>query len=370
MCGIAAILGKSSPPGTAAVRRHLTGLLSRIAHRGEPQFQAEIATGPGWALGTNRLAITSDAGGPQPLVSKDRNVTLVFNGEIYNYRALASEYGVDSYSARHDGDGAVAAAVLAQDGVEGLRRFDGMFGMVCVDTRTNEAILARDHIGIKPLYYALTDGTVLVASEIKSLAAEPAVSDIRLVPPGTYIRVNIGGPEARILETSRWFPELGTLRDDRVTTKELRLLLHESVQLQSAYPGPIGVYLSGGVDSSGIYALARKYHKQVIPLILDSREGPDGMNARRLVSAIGGEPVIAMCPSEEELFSEVRDTVRIVESFEPNVVRQSSVQRYIAALAMQKGIKVILCGEGADELFCGYPEFWDEMDRWDDLRLS
>jgi asparagine synthase (glutamine-hydrolysing) len=370
MCGIAAIIGGSSPTGNIAVRRRLSGILSRIAHRGQPNHQAEIATGPGWAVGTNRLAITSDADYPQPILSPDRNITLVFNGEIYNHKLLASEYGVSTSFVAREGDGAVAAAVLSRDGIQGLGRLDGMFAIVWIDTASKEAVIARDHIGIKPVYYAVADGMILVASEIKGLAAERTVSEIMTVQPGSFVRVAFDGGEVRVIEDTRWFFDLRSMPQSRVATKDLRRLLHDAVRLQSAYPGPIGVYLSGGIDSSGIYAIARQYHSNVVPLILDSKDGPDGTNAKRLINEIGGDPVIELCPPEEDLFAQVLDTIRIVESFEPNVVRQSSVQRYIAGLAAHQNIKVILCGEGADELFCGYPEFWDRLSDWNDLRLS
>jgi asparagine synthase (glutamine-hydrolysing) len=128
--------------------------------------------------------------------------------------------------------------------------------------------------------------------------------------------------------------------------------------------------LSGGLDSSGIYALAKRYHNDVVPLILDRDGSSDGLAAKRLVSEIGGFPEVGTCPNEDELFDRVHDTIRIVESFEPNLVRQTSIQRHIAALAVRRGIKVILCGEGADELFCGYPDFWPSGDQWHALRIA
>ena len=355
MCGIAGVFG---PFPEEDLVRYLNRLLGRIPHRGETYLQHEQDAGAMWSLGCNRLAIISAPDSHQPIVSKSGNVSLAYNGEIYNYSRLAPEHS--------DGDSRALVELLNRSWEHCLKDLDGMFAFAALDLKRSEVLIARDRLGIKPLYYANCDGRFLVASELKALSPEDGVREIFEVPPGHFATVGI---KAGSTENPRWIPYCNLVESetDAVSLDALEAAIESSVRDQCAYPGPVGIYLSGGVDSSVIYKLARKYAK-VVPLILDRAGGDDGFAARRLCKEDAVDPVIGICPEEGQLFEELRQTIHTVESFEPNVVRQSSVQRHIAAMAKRNGIKVVLCGEGADELFCGYPEF-DVIADWEGLRM-
>ena len=149
----------------------------------------------------------------------------------------------------------------------------------------------------------------------------------------------------------------------------LRQKIISAVERRTRYSGPIGLLLSGGVDSAGIYAIARSVHKNIIPISLGNKNSPDLKYVRRISEYFNEDIFIVDCPSEQELFEDIHDTIRIAESFEPNTIRSTSVQRVLIDSAAQQGLKVVLCGEGADEVFCGYPEFFRHKD-WHNLRIE
>lgn len=367
MCGIVAVFHEQRQAEVEFARR----LLTRIRHRGEADKQAEVISSGGCTLGTNRLAILSGEKNAQPIRTASGAVVLVFNGEVYNYRRLVNSCGVGGV-VEGGGDGAFVAELLEQEGPECVKDLDGMFAIAWYDGRTGTAYACRDRLGIKPLYYATCKKRLAFASEIKALAPEATVREIFEVPPGSIVSItwNASGVP-RVQEVKRYFD---LRRDPRAQERNIETLRHEIVQsigAQLAYKGKIGVYLSAGVDSGGVLCAARTFRSDLTPLALfGNRDGVDGRAARRLTQGLGMELVFDRCPSEEALFGQVFDTIEIVESFEPNVVRQSSVQRYIAKLAVKAGVKVVLCGEGADELFCGYPEFLSATADWQSLRFE
>jgi asparagine synthase (glutamine-hydrolysing) len=328
-----------------------------------------MASGSAWVFGTNRLAIVSSQDSKQPIDSSNREITLAFNGEIYNYKSFWRNDELRINRACDDGDGPTVAEVLAIRGEGAIRDLDGMFALLWVDHRSSVLYAARDRVGIKPLYYAWADDRVLFASELKSLVAEETVHEVQEVEPGTVLALRISTTCRPVFLRERRYFDFRESRSPR-EPGELLQALDESVKLQCAYSGRIGVYLSGGVDSGGIYGLAKRHAASLVPLILTRSGGPDGEFAIRQSKELGDDPVIGRCPSEYDLFSSVRETIRVSESFEPNVVRQSSIQLHIAKLAVLAGVKVVLCGEGADELFCGYPDFLNRCEDWQDLRLS
>jgi len=365
MCGIVGCIGPSSEQRQELFLR----LAGRLSHRGDSAFQAEHASTARFIAGTNRMRITSRADGVQPIHSSDGRVTLCFNGELYNHQQLATDYDLTSNTLL-DGDGAVAADMLALQGLGAISDFDGMFGMFWFDQSTGAMYFARDHIGIKPLYYGFADQYLLFASEMKALAPEPSVTEIFEVSPGTIIEITETGQRPALI-SKRYFQFGDIEASTTASTDEFRQLILQSVELQCRYSdGPIGVYLSGGVDSSGIYAMTRLFRNDVCPVVLGTKNSSDLLAARRLTGEFGDGLIVGTCPSEDELFATIADTIRCCESFEPNVVRTSSVSLKIALTAKDAGLKVILCGEGADELFCGYPEFWYMQDEWHETRLA
>ncbi len=368
MCGLVAIFGGDPRNVDAFVRR----LLSRLAHRGEPDKQNEMASWSGVCMGANRLALTSAVDGTQPIPSDGSAVAIVYNGEVYNARALADRARLDAAALDRWGDGFAVASLIERDGLRAVADLEGMFAFVGIDLRTKRGFAVRDPLGIKPLYYARVGGRVIFASEMKALAPEADVAEILEVPAGSCLELTWEDPlRAEILGTTEYFSLTPMPENPSLTPPGLFAALRKSVEQCAHYSGRVGVYLSGGVDSGAVYALARP-HRDMVALVL---AGPDGTGvdvraARRLVGELGGRHVEVACPTEDDLFESVAETIRVVESFEPNLVRQSSVQRCIAALARREGCKVVLCGEGADELFCGYPDFQTPGAEWEALRTA
>jgi asparagine synthase (glutamine-hydrolysing) len=375
MCGIAAVAGPNEPCAEILLR-----LLHRINHRGDPDLQNEASFSSNRALGTNRMAITSRVQGVQPNVSPLKAIELVFNGEVYNFQELATKCELNPQDVAILGDGYVLAAAVERWGWEALRNAEGMFATIWFNYRTQSICMARDSIGIKPLYYGLSNGTLFAASEIKSLCAEKQLNEVHEVPPGHLLEFVWDETGAVYPAGTKSFFDLAdhpaldedATNDDGFYATSLRQAIETSIkQCCSTYDGPIGVYLSGGIDSGAVYTLAKVMHlREVVGLTLGHPTSSDRTAALRLGEELGGEVIAGDCPSEESLFESVRDTIRIVESFEPNLVRQSSVQRLIARLGQRRGIRVVLCGEGADELFCGYPEFHGAPDNWQQIRLD
>ena len=365
MCGIAASFGGQRTSHRDVVLR----LLARIAHRGEADKQYELSEGNGYALGANRLAILSDPQEAQPRRSRDALLECVYNGEVYNYRQLFQNVVGGSEATIPDVDTDCLLETLRFGGADVIRLLDGMFALIWIDHRSGSAFAARDRLGIKPLFYAQTKHAFLLGSEIKALAPEDDVTQIEEVVPGTILTIRNGSGTVTSIITAKHYFDLGQSERRAVTAPQLRDSLSEAVRMECDYSRPIGVYLSGGVDSTGIYALARLASDNVVPLILSSESGSDGPVALRVVRELGGEPVVGVCPSEEALFADIEHTIEVCESFEPNVVRHSAIQMHIAHLAVSAGVKVVLCGEGADELFCGYSEFW-ESSQWLELRIQ
>lgn len=359
MCGIAAYLSPNVPERQDVIRR----VLARISNRGEADLQMEIDEFAHGALGCNRLAVMSQRHAKQPIRSRDGTLMLVYNGEVYNHRALASTESTSGTLAHH-GDAAAILSTLARGVGPSLGELDGMFALVWHDFRTGYVYLARDRYGIKPLYYAQTNDAVFVASELKALAPEPTIREVREVQPGhLYTIAPKKQGEFQITE-SRFASFLVDYQAAPLTLPALRDAIEHAVEACCDCQHRLGVYLSGGIDSSAVFSAASRLGCRPVALILSGRGGVDSPHAVALAEDLGEDLIKSNVPEETELFERLDETIRIVESFEPNVVRQSSVQFFISQLARQAGVKVVLCGEGADELFCGYPEFTKTEDDW------
>ena len=296
MCGIVGLFSAEVVGGCDLAQR----LLSLLAHRGEPAFQMELASGPGWTLGTNRLAILSSAVWRQPVRSPDGSITLAFNGEVYNCLSLSKDRCALELYRRGAGDGVFVAAALAEKGISVISDFDGMFAFLAIDHVRHEVFAGRDRIGIKPLYYAWLDDLLVFASEIKALAPEDRIREIHEVLPGETISLEGVGSHHYLRLKRRSYFDLAAVPEGP-NIDGLGDALKHSVKAQCQYDAPIGVYLSGGVDSSGVYALAKTFAARVLPLVLGRGESSDTKAALRLVSELGDTPVVGHCPDEEVL---------------------------------------------------------------------
>jgi len=364
MCGIA-LIGSCAPD---PLYPSLRVLLRRIAHRGEVGLRAEHLEEDGVALGANRLAIQSDATWGQPIESARGQIVLVYNGELYNHREMAKLSHTECDRVSRYGDGAVVADAIEQHGPLVVEKFDGMFAVAWLDRRTRCIHWARDRMGIKPLYRSVSGPQLFLASELKALAPERTIREIIEVKPGTVGTATRSSGEWVIQSDLYWSIDDCQPTRSELDPVELGRVLTDAVERVLDCPHDMGIYLSGGLDSAGLFAIAHHLGRQLTPLTLATRESlpsvfDDGKNAVEFARSFDTDCHVRYVPSSDELFEQVRSTIFICESFEPNVVRQSSVQRYISAMAEEAGLRVVLTGEGADELFCGYPDMLVDRER-------
>src|SRR3954468_74985 len=336
MCGIAAQYGR---PDHAAGRR----MLERLVHRG-PDDEGCVAVGDAW-LGHRRLSIVDVEGGRQPLGPGSGDLWLVGNGEGYNHEAVAGRLEHASFQTSSDNE--VVLHLVDRDGPGSLHQLNGMFAFVLAG-RDGRFLAARDPVGIKPLYWARRGGSVRFASEMAAFDRDWQ-PHVEVFPPGHY-----------------WTPQRGLVRfaaavpPDRTGREsdpgDTRDVLIRSVERQMMGDVPVGVFLSGGLDSSLVAAIAARYlaarGERLKTFAVGTDGSPDLIAARVVAAHLGTEHHESVYTAAEAMAA-VPDVVRAIESFDPSLVR-SAVPNYMLARFTSQHVKVVLTGEGADELFAGY----------------
>lgn len=346
MCGIAAAV---QPTGASG---NLVGsLLRAMEHRGWPGEDQECsAPARGLTLGAVRLPIVAPAHGRQPKSSQDGAWTVCFNGEIYNYRQLASSLGQPSIA--DEGDTQVLAEMLARLGPEAaidLLDVEGSF--LAYHHPTGSLVAARDHLGIKPLYWGQLGEVTLWASEIRPLVGV-GCPEIHPVEPGTILRQVIGEPPEP--GVSWWSPDRIRMAD---TSGNTPAAVASSLWASVAARVPVGDYavaLSGGVDSSAVLAMALEVNASVTAYTLAAERSPDLPFARRLCERLHVELVEVPALEPPELLVRLADVVETMETWEWHVLNHAAPMIPLVERIHQDGHRVCLTGEGADELFFGY----------------
>ena len=374
MCGICGIVtaDRAAPPDLEAVRR----MNARLTHRG-PDSDGVFA-GEGVALAMRRLSIIDLEGGDQPIVNEDGSVTVVHNGEIYNYRELRAELERAGHRFGTHSDTEVLVHLYEEHGDEFLERLRGMFAIALWDSRQRRLLLARDRFGIKPLYYRAAAGDLSFASELKAMLEHPGFSreiDPRAV--AAYLAFNsIPAPLTIFAEARKLAP--GTLlswRDGELSERryarprpvaaervrrrpaagladELRETLRDSVRAHLVADVPVGVLLSGGVDSAGLAALAAGEEGAGVKTFSVGFEEAsfDELDRARLVARRYGTDhhEIVLRPDAVELLP------KLVEAFDEPFGDSSALPTYLVSELAAANVKVALSGEGGDELFGGY----------------
>jgi len=334
MCGICGVHGRHPDP-VGETRK----MMAALRHRG-PDAEGVLQRGP-TTLGHVRLSIVDPEGGAQPHRSEDGTVALAGNGEIYNHaglRALLSDHAFAS-----DADTEAALHLFERDGPAFARALDGMYALAVADGR--DLALARDPLGIKPLYVAEKDGTTWFASELKALAHVGA--PLRAVRPGTVWHSRHGVRRSWSLPEAR-----SEITDAGEARRAVRTALEAAVDKRLMADVPLGAFLSGGLDSSAIAALAVRRTGSLKTFSVGTEGSPDLIAARVVAEHLGTdhhEHVI----DPAEVRAVLPGIVAGLESFDADLVR-SVVPTWFTARLAAEHVKVILTGEGADELFGGY----------------
>jgi asparagine synthase (glutamine-hydrolysing) len=333
-------------------------MLNRLVHRG-PDDEGSIAL-PGAWLGHRRLSIVDVSGGHQPLVGSNDDVYLVGNGEVYNHEAIRSKLPGDHF--RTSSDNEVALHLVEREGPDALRELNGMYAFV-IAGEDGRFLAARDPVGIKPLYWARRDGEVVFASEMNAFEPEMR-GHIEVFPAGCYWTPETGVVEfaTAVPADARTNPSAPMSRDEAlVATREI---LVDAVERQMMGDVPVGVFLSGGLDSSLVAAIAQRYLQKrglTLKTFAVGLEGsPDLIAARAAAEYLGTEHHERVYTAEEAT-STLPDVVASIEAFDPSLVR-SAVPNNMLAKFTAEHVKVVLTGEGADELFAGYEYMRDYTD--------
>ena len=361
MCGIVAIFNIRQQ--TAELRQKALQMSRKIRHRG-PDWSG-IYCGGSAILAHERLAIVDPESGRQPLMSPDGKVALAVNGEIYNHRDIRRRYA-GRYAFMTGSDCEVILALWRDKGPALVDELSGIFAFALYDEQTDEFLIARDPIGVIPLYMGTDDdGTVYVASELKAL--EGFCKQYEAFPPGHYYYSRDG--HAKQYYKRDW-ADYDAVKDNGADTEELRQALEQAVRRQLMSDVPYGVLLSGGLDSSVISAVTRKFSATRVEsggrdeawwprlhsFAVGLRGAPDLAKARLVADHIGTVHHEINYTLQEGIDA-LSDVIYFTETYDVTTVRASTPMYLLARFIRSMGIKMVLSGEGADEVFGGYLYF-------------
>ena len=361
MCGIVSIFNIKQQ--TPMLRQKALQMSGRIRHRG-PDWSG-IYCGGTAILAHERLAIVDPESGRQPLFTSDKKQVLAVNGEIYNHQDIRRQYAA-KYQFMTGSDCEVILALYRDKGDKFLNELDGIFAFALYDVEQDEYLIARDPIGVIPLYYGYDkEGRLYVASELKAL--EGQCDEYKVFPPGHLLTSR--DKEPRRYYQKDWF-SYDNVKDNPANKDELREALEGAVRRQMMSDVPYGVLLSGGLDSSIISAVAQKYAENRIEtggkeaawwprlhsFAVGLQGAPDLEKARLVANHIGTVHHEINYTIQEGLDA-LSDVVYFTETYDVTTIRASTPMYLLARVIKSMGIKMVLSGEGADEVFGGYLYF-------------
>ena len=381
MCGIVGVFNykDSEKPVSLPLIEKMCNI---ITHRGPDDWGNYVSRDGMIGMGMRRLSIIDIQGGKQPIFNEDRSIKLVFNGEIYNYKELRNILIKSGHRFRSESDSEVIVHGYEEWGLQLLKRLRGMFAFSIWDSGSKTLTMARDHTGIKPLYY-WENGKILVwGSEIKSILMHPnyrtemnnmALTDLlkfRYVPsPSTFFKGILKLPPGYVMQCNLnkspgifqyWDIPINHEKNVELNTlnfsNNLYEKIEESVKMHMVSDVPIGAFLSGGIDSSTIVGLMTKYSSQPVKTfsVGFSEAGPyDELKYARLVSNYfqTDHHELILKPQSFKLLKD------IVWHFDEPVADPAAIPTYLLSKLASKHVKVVLTGEGADELFAGYSKY-------------
>jgi asparagine synthase (glutamine-hydrolysing) len=374
MCGICGVIDFDKK-----INDHiLEGMLDSIKHRGPDDFGFLIEDN--FVAGIRRLSIIDISGGHQPIYNEDKSIVTFFNGEIYNYIELRQELKQLGHTFSTNSDTEVIVHLYEQYGISFINQLNGMFGIFLADLRNNEFYLIRDHFGIKPLYYSINNSTLVFASELKailksglvnkSISAEAVVNyfnylyipspktafyEIHKLDAGTYLKKSRKG-----IEKIRWYNVSDfcepTSKKYNELKDEIRYLLEDSVKLQMRSDVPVGAYLSGGIDSSLLTAIASKNTELPINTFSVGFTPTefDELTYARQVSQL-------FKTNHHELIVTAEDAIKqlpqLMWYMDEPIGDSAVLPSYLVSKLAVSHVKVALSGLGGDELFGGYTRY-------------
>ena len=362
MCGIVAIL-LNVEEQTSKLREKALRMSQKIRHRG-PDWSG-IYCGGSAILAHERLSIVDPESGQQPLFSPDRKQVLAVNGEIYNHQEIRRRYA-GKYDFQTGSDCEVILALYRDKGINFLEDLSGIFAFVLYDEERDEFLIARDPIGVIPLYIGYdSDGTIYVASELKALEGQCERYEPFL--PGHYFWSK--EPGMKRYYQRDWF-DYDAVKDNDASVSAIHDALVSAVKRQLMSDVPYGVLLSGGLDSSVISAIAEKFSEMRIEdnsqtkaywprlhsFAVGLKGAPDLAKARMVADHIGTVHHEINYTIQEGLDA-IRDVIYYIETYDVTTVRASTPMYLLARVIKSMGIKMVLSGEGADEIFGGYLYF-------------
>ncbi len=361
MCGIVAIFNIQEQ--TPELRQKALRMSQKIRHRG-PDWSG-IYTGGTAILCHERLSIVDPESGRQPLFAPDKKQVLAVNGEIYNHQDIRKRFE-GKYQFQTGSDCEVILALYREKGIDFLDDLSGIFAFALYDAERNEFLIARDPIGVIPLYIGYdSDGKVYVASELKALEGQCERYEPFL--PGHYYWSR--EPGMKRYYKRDWF-SYDAVKDNTASTRAIHDALEDAVRRQLMSDVPYGVLLSGGLDSSVISAVAEKYAERRIEeggrerawwphlhsFAVGLKGAPDLAKARMVADHIGTVHHEINYTIQEGLDA-IRDVIYFIETYDVTTVRASTPMYLLARVIKSMGIKMVLSGEGADEIFGGYLYF-------------
>lgn len=361
MCGIVCAFDLKEK--AEVLRPQILEMSKKVRHRG-PDWSG-IYSDDKAILSHERLSIVDPVSGKQPLFSEDKKLILSANGEIYNHRALRKQFE-GTYNFQTASDCEVILALYKEKGTGFIDEMNGIFAFALYDVDKDEYFIARDHMGIIPLYMGWdANGTFYVASELKAL--EGVCTKIELFPPGHFLSSKDG-------ELTKWYSrdwmDYDAVKDNQTSIDEIHSALEAAVHRQLMSDVPYGVLLSGGLDSSVTSAIAKKYAEKRIesddtqaawwPQLHSFSVGLEGspdLAAAQLVAEHIGTVHHEIKFTIQEGLDAIRDVIYNLETYDITTIRASTPMYLMARVIKSMGVKMVLSGEGADELFGGYLYF-------------
>ena len=361
MCGIVCAFNLKGDKDL--IRSNVLEMAQKVRHRG-PDWSG-IYSSDNAILAHERLAIVDPTSGKQPIISEDGLKVIAVNGEIYNHKNLKNSFVAD-YNFRTESDCEVILALYEKKGINFLNDLNGIFAFALYDSSNDKYLIARDHMGIIPLYMGWDkDDIFYISSELKSL--EGVCDKIELFPPGHYL-------ENSTMKLIKWYdPEWVSydhVKNSETSIKAIHDSLSAAVKRQLMSDVPYGVLLSGGLDSSITSALAKKFaskriesndkqdawYPQLHSFSVGLKDAPD-LKAARIVADHIGTIHHEINFTVQEGIDAIRDVIYHLETYDITTIRASTPMYLIARAIKSLGIKMVLSGEGADELFGGYLYF-------------